>query len=357
MNLGHNPVVVSDMSGERRPGVGLRLLLRVIGAGLLIAIAAIHLDLYLTGYNTIPTIGPLFLFQVVVAFALGGLTLVTRSRLVAAAGALFALSTLGGYLLTVQFGLFGFREVRTTAGIVAGILEVLAFAVLGYYAATPDAGALAPASARNGAAGSGSRPVGSAQAAAAAAARRGGVGGTSDVLPGGVHTAADRAPRNLHGLDSLTGGVSPLLAVLGAAAVSVVALGLLAGALAAAPGGGGASSSASSGTQLKTAAIGGTTILVNASGRTLYWFAPDSSGKSVCNGSCASYWPPVSGPLKAGAGVTGSLATITRADGSIQETYNGHPLYTYVGDSGSGQENGNNLNLNGGLWHVVPVHG
>ena len=107
----------------------LRLLLRVTGAGLLIATAAIHLDLYLTGYRTIPTIGPLFLFQVIVAFALGGLVLATGWRLAAAAGVLFALSTLGGYLITVQFGLFGFREVRTTAGIVAAIVEVLAFAV------------------------------------------------------------------------------------------------------------------------------------------------------------------------------------------------------------------------------------
>src|SRR5215469_5993948 len=116
---------------------GPRLLLRVTGAGLLIATAAIHLDLYLTGYNTIPTIGPLFLFQIIVAFALGGLVLVTGWRLAAAAGALFALSTLGGYLITVQFGLFGFREVRTTAGIVAAIIEVLAFAVLAVLAALP----------------------------------------------------------------------------------------------------------------------------------------------------------------------------------------------------------------------------
>ncbi len=126
------------MNAQRRQAEGSRLLLRIIGAGLLIATAAIHLDLYLTGYRTIPTIGWLFLLQVIVAFALGLLVLVTRSRLVAAAGAGFALSTLGGYLLTVQFGLFGFREVRTTAGIVAGIIEVLAFAVLAYLAATPN---------------------------------------------------------------------------------------------------------------------------------------------------------------------------------------------------------------------------
>src|SRR5580692_4694464 len=119
------------------------VVLRVLGSGLLIATAAIHLDLYLTGYRTIPTIGWLFLLQVIAAFALGGLLLLTGSRLVAALGAGFALSTLGGYLLSVQFGLFGFREVRTTAGIVAGIIEVLAFAVLAFLAATPTSAASA----------------------------------------------------------------------------------------------------------------------------------------------------------------------------------------------------------------------
>jgi predicted lipoprotein with Yx(FWY)xxD motif len=51
--------------------------------------------------------------------------------------------------------------------------------------------------------------------------------------------------------------------------------------------------------------------------------------------------------------VTGTLGTIRRTDGSLQATYNGHPLYTYVGDTAPGQANGNNLNLNGGLWREV----
>ena len=113
------------------------------GVGLLIATAAIHLDLYLTGYRTIPTIGWLFLLQVIVAFALGLAVLVIPGRLVlpsrlaAAAGAGFALSTLGGYLLTVWIGLFGFKEVRTTAGIAAGVVEVVAFVVLAALALAP----------------------------------------------------------------------------------------------------------------------------------------------------------------------------------------------------------------------------
>jgi hypothetical protein len=111
--------------------------LRVAGAGLLAATGGIHLDLYLTGYRSIPTIGWLFLLQVIAAFALAVAVLVSGSRLVAAAGAGFALSTLGGYLLSVWIGLFGFKEVRTTAGIVAGLIEVAAFAVLAILAVAP----------------------------------------------------------------------------------------------------------------------------------------------------------------------------------------------------------------------------
>jgi hypothetical protein len=89
-------------------------------AGIASPAFAIHLDLYLTGYRSIPVIGWLFLLQVIAAFGLAAVVLVSGSRLAAAAGAGFALSTLGGYLLSVQFGLFGFKEIRTTAGIIAG---------------------------------------------------------------------------------------------------------------------------------------------------------------------------------------------------------------------------------------------
>ena len=118
-----------------------------------------------------------------------------------------------------------------------------------------------------------------------------------------------------------------------------------------------ASSAAASSSALKTTTIGGATVLTNGKGFTLYWFAPDTSTKSNCNGSCATYWPPVKGPATAGAGVTGKLATITRSDGSVQATYNGHPLYTYVGDKAPGQAKGNGLNLSGGVWHEVTVSG
>ncbi len=117
------------------------------------------------------------------------------------------------------------------------------------------------------------------------------------------------------------------------------------------------SAPAASGNALKTTTIGGVTVLTNAQGFTLYWFAPDTPTTSKCNGSCATFWPPVKGPAAAGAGITGKLATITRADGSAQATYNGHPLYTYKGDTAPGQANGNNLNASGGVWHDVTASG
>ena len=108
---------------------------------------------------------------------------------------------------------------------------------------------------------------------------------------------------------------------------------------------------------VKTTKIGGATVLTNAQGMTLYWFVPDTSTKSNCNGSCAHYWPPVKGPVTAGTGVTGKLGTITRSDGSMQATYNGHPLYTYLADTAPGQNKGNGINASGGVWHEVTVTG
>jgi predicted lipoprotein with Yx(FWY)xxD motif len=93
---------------------------------------------------------------------------------------------------------------------------------------------------------------------------------------------------------------------------------------------------------LKTTTIGGTTVLTNAMGFTLYSFAPDTPASSKCYGSCAVYWPPVTGAKAAGQGLPGKVTTIVRTDGSRQLAYNGHPLYTYVGDTAQ-PGRGNNL--------------
>src|ERR1700685_4768947 len=94
-----------------RPGLNWQFGLRVAGAGVLAATWGIHLDLYLTGYRSIPVIGWLFLLQVIAAFGLALAVLASGSRLAAAAGAGVGLSTLGGYLLSVWIGLVGVQSV------------------------------------------------------------------------------------------------------------------------------------------------------------------------------------------------------------------------------------------------------
>jgi predicted lipoprotein with Yx(FWY)xxD motif len=114
---------------------------------------------------------------------------------------------------------------------------------------------------------------------------------------------------------------------------------------------------AAGGNTVSERTIGSQQVLTNSAGMTMYWFAIDTSTASKCTGSCATYWPPVKGPLTAGSGVTGTLGTITRSDGSTQATYDGHPLYTYAADGAPGQAKGNGLNLSGGLWWEMTVSG
>jgi len=109
-----------------------------------------------------------------------------------------------------------------------------------------------------------------------------------------------------------------------------------------------AASSAASGTTLKMTTFNGKKVLTNAQGMAVYWFAPDTSTKSNCNSSCLKFWRIVRGPATAGSGVTGTLGVIT-TNGVKQATYDGHPLYTYVGDTA--------LNASGGLWWVMTPNG
>jgi predicted lipoprotein with Yx(FWY)xxD motif len=100
--------------------------------------------------------------------------------------------------------------------------------------------------------------------------------------------------------------------------------------------------------------------LVDAKGRTLYLFEADKTSKSVCNGACAEDWPPTTtaGAPKAGHGVKARLLrTSRRPDRGTQVTYNGHPLYRYIGDSKPGQTNGEGISAFGAKWYMVNAGG
>ena len=274
------------MGSKRGSSLPRRSWSGIAGAALLVASGAIHLDLYLTGYRTIPTIGWLFLLQVIAAFALAVAIPVTRQLAGRPRpGAGFAPGHPRRLPAVAALGLFGFTEVRTTAGIVAGIIDVAAFARCCRGPAVtlrPEPGPPGPARDR-GRIGHRARPARRRRGHAQDAARR------------------ERRRRSLKARDIGGRWCSP--------------------------------------TPRASRCTG--------SPRT----APN---KSVCYGAA----PPTGrrSPEPAGwPGVTGKIGTIKRTDGTTQATYDGHPLYTYIGDNAPGQDGGNNLNLNGGLWHVVPV--
>jgi len=161
------------------------------------------------------------------------------------------------------------------------------------------------------------------------------------------------------GARRISGGPARLRILLALPAAAAVAAAVVAcGSAGASPSPSGSSSSpaAAAANTVKTATIAGVTVLTNSKGFTLYSFAPDTSTTSKCNGACAQNWPPVQGPVTA-SGVTGTFGTITRSDGSVQATFDGHPLYAFVGDTAPGQAKGNGLNAAGGLWHEVTTSG
>jgi predicted lipoprotein with Yx(FWY)xxD motif len=147
-----------------------------------------------------------------------------------------------------------------------------------------------------------------------------------------------------------------MLLALPAAAAAVAALAACSSAGASSPASSGSSPAAAAAGTVTTAKIGGATVLTSSTGFTLYSFAPDTPTTSKCNGTCAQNWPPVKGPVTA-AGVTGTFGTIQRSDGSTQATFDGHPLYTFIGDTAPGQNKGNGLNAAGGLWHEITTSG
>jgi predicted lipoprotein with Yx(FWY)xxD motif len=101
------------------------------------------------------------------------------------------------------------------------------------------------------------------------------------------------------------------------------------------------------------------TYLVGPDGRTLYYFTRDvTPGVSACTGGCLEAWPPLlvgeGQSLAAGDGVTGTLAAAPQADGALQATYRGRPLYYWQGDTEAGQTTGQGVN---DVWFVASVDG
>jgi predicted lipoprotein with Yx(FWY)xxD motif len=153
----------------------------------------------------------------------------------------------------------------------------------------------------------------------------------------------------------------PLAAALLVAACGSSGSGSSSAAAAAASGSPSATGSASTtGTVITTGSGSAGSFLTNSAGRVLYLWVKDPMNKSVCSGACAGAWPPVvaTGTVTASGGANASdLGTITRSDGTKQVTYDGHPLYYFVGDSNPGTDSGQGSNSFGAKWWLVAPSG
>lgn len=139
--------------------------------------------------------------------------------------------------------------------------------------------------------------------------------------------------------------------------------------------GGGSGESSTASSETKPASSGGSggdgivsaakvgdlgTVLVDSQGLTLYDFHKDKGGTSACYGACAGAWPPLlteGNPQAQGAADRSMLGTTKRKDGTLQVTYNGWPLYTYVADKAPGEANGNDFSQFGAQWYALQPNG
>ena len=100
--------------------------------------------------------------------------------------------------------------------------------------------------------------------------------------------------------------------------------------------------------------------LADANGRTLYLFEGDGPNVSKLPAAGRAFWPPFTSTIKpsaAGGAVAGDIGTVSGGTGAAQVTYNGHPLYYFVGDHNPGQTSGQGLNQFGALWYVLSSSG
>ncbi len=98
--------------------------------------------------------------------------------------------------------------------------------------------------------------------------------------------------------------------------------------------------------------------LSNARGFTLYVMNTERGGKIVCKGACLKAWPPLLVSAKTtkvtfGPAVKGKIGFVRRSATTKQVTYNGYPLYTFVGDAKPDQANGEGIKHFGGTWYMV----
>jgi predicted lipoprotein with Yx(FWY)xxD motif len=113
-------------------------------------------------------------------------------------------------------------------------------------------------------------------------------------------------------------------------------------------------------TVITTVTASGVTFLTDGSGKAVYLWMKDSTNSSACSGACVGAWPPVTatGTVTAsGSAMSSDLGTITRSDGTKQVTYNGHPLYYFVGDSAPGMAKGQGNPGFGAKWWLVSPAG
>ena len=152
-------------------------------------------------------------------------------------------------------------------------------------------------------------------------------------------------------------GAVRLVAAIGVSAGAAALLAACSSAASSTSAAGGASSTpAAAGIVITTNTSSAGSFLTNASGRSIYLWVKDGKDSSACSGGCASAWPPVTatGALTAAGSVNkADLSTFTRSDGTKQVAYDGHPLYYFEGDSGSGQVTGQGSDSFGAKWWLV----
>jgi len=159
------------------------------------------------------------------------------------------------------------------------------------------------------------------------------------VLAAGCSSAASTAPATSAPATSAPATSAPATS---AAAASPAASPAVSASASSAP-----SSASSTGLVVNMATTSLGPVLTGASGLTLYTHSGDSATSSTCTGGCATAWPPLTvaagATAAAGSGVTGTLGTLTRPEGTSQVTYNGMPLYGWKGDTKPGDVTGQGI--------------